>query len=330
MTLLTICIPTYNFGDYIGTMLDSFLGQITDDIEVLVFDGASTDNTSETVLSRKNYFINLKYHKQSYRGGIDRDIDTAVHLAKGKYCWILSADDIVLPGSINNILTILKTGYDLYICEHSNYRCSIEDARPYPIFKDLDSPYLYDMNSRDDINKYFQTALTTEVFLTFLSTPIFRRDIWIKSSVNDEVFGKCWIVAARLLPELFNGIKIYYMNNTLLSKRSVNKSYIYSNSVSQFRILMINLPEIVNLSVPKKHICHLELRRILRVEVPMKFLLRTKLEADNSEFVKNEFYGAISYIYSDGNVLEQFKKFVILYIPFYFLKKITKAIKILK
>jgi len=330
MTLLTICIPTYNFGAYISVMLDSLLRQITDDIEILVFDGASVDDTSDEVLSRKKYFPNLQYYKQSFRGGIDRDIDRAVHLARGRYCWILSADDIVLPGSINTILSCLKNGYELYICEHSIYRASIEDAKPYPIFRDMHSPYLYDMSSRDDIHKYFQSALTSEAYLTFLSTPIFKKELWIRSRVNEEVYGKCWIVAARLLPAIFNGVKIYHMNKTLLSKSSLNKSYIYSNLVSQFRILMINLPKVVDLCAPKNHICHKELRRILRAEVPIKFLLRTKLEASNSKSEKNEFLASICYIYLDGNVLGLFKKLVILYIPHSFLRSIERIYKLLK
>jgi len=46
---LSICIPTYNFGRFIGETLDSILPQATEDVEVTVVDGASTDNTADIV-----------------------------------------------------------------------------------------------------------------------------------------------------------------------------------------------------------------------------------------------------------------------------------------
>jgi glycosyltransferase involved in cell wall biosynthesis len=47
--LLSICIATYNRADYIGETLDSIIPQLTDNVELLVVDGASTDNTEDVV-----------------------------------------------------------------------------------------------------------------------------------------------------------------------------------------------------------------------------------------------------------------------------------------
>ena len=46
---LSICIPTYNFGEFIGATLQSIIKQATDEVEIVVVDGASTDNTAEVV-----------------------------------------------------------------------------------------------------------------------------------------------------------------------------------------------------------------------------------------------------------------------------------------
>ena len=52
---LSICIPVYNFGPFVGQTLDSILGQsgMGEGVEVLVVDGASTDNTEEVVGDRQ-------------------------------------------------------------------------------------------------------------------------------------------------------------------------------------------------------------------------------------------------------------------------------------
>ena len=47
--LLSICIATYNRASYIGETLDSIIPQLDDDVELLVVDGASTDNTEDVV-----------------------------------------------------------------------------------------------------------------------------------------------------------------------------------------------------------------------------------------------------------------------------------------
>jgi abequosyltransferase len=49
--LLSICIATYNRGGYIGETLDTIIPQLDNDVELLVVDGASTDNTKDVVRS---------------------------------------------------------------------------------------------------------------------------------------------------------------------------------------------------------------------------------------------------------------------------------------
>ena len=68
---LSICMPTYNFGRFIGEALDSIMKQATDEVEIIVLDGASTDNTLDVVRSFQARFPRIYYHCLSRRGGID-------------------------------------------------------------------------------------------------------------------------------------------------------------------------------------------------------------------------------------------------------------------
>ena len=56
---LSICIPTYNRAAYIGETLASIISQSNDDIEIVIVDGASTDNTADVVTSFK---VDLKIY----------------------------------------------------------------------------------------------------------------------------------------------------------------------------------------------------------------------------------------------------------------------------
>ena len=58
---LSICIPTLNRGSLIGRTLESIISQATEQIEVLVVDGGSNDQTKEIVNKFREVFPALRY-----------------------------------------------------------------------------------------------------------------------------------------------------------------------------------------------------------------------------------------------------------------------------
>jgi len=110
--LLSICIPTLNRAAFIGMTLDSIIPQLTDDVEVVIVDGGSQDGTAEIVASRAKSCPSIRYHMSQHvtdgapkpsNAGFDRDCDYCVSLARGRYCWILPDDDLLVPDAIATI-----------------------------------------------------------------------------------------------------------------------------------------------------------------------------------------------------------------------------------
>jgi abequosyltransferase len=112
---LSICITTLNRATFIGATLDSILGQITSDCEVVILDGASTDNTEQVVAEYARRFDCVRYIRQERNNGFDRDVDRAVELASGEYCWLMSDDDLLKPGAIAAVLKALQQDWNLVI-----------------------------------------------------------------------------------------------------------------------------------------------------------------------------------------------------------------------
>ncbi len=93
---VSIVIPTYNSADYIVASVESALQQSYENIEVIVVDDGSTDNTHEVLLP---YLSQILYFKQK-NAGLAGARNTGHQLATGDYIAWLDADDIAHPERI--------------------------------------------------------------------------------------------------------------------------------------------------------------------------------------------------------------------------------------
>src|SRR5712692_11059007 len=100
---LSVCIPTYNFGEFINDAIESVREQHVPGTEIVILDGGSTDETQAVVARHQAECPYIRYHFQSVKGGIDADIDRCIQLASGTYCWLLSADDALTAGALSRI-----------------------------------------------------------------------------------------------------------------------------------------------------------------------------------------------------------------------------------
>ena len=110
--LLSICIPTYNRPIYTLETLESVASQMTDETELVVCDDYSNDGTYKVIsLFRKAHpKIKISIEENNPNLGFDRNVLKVMGKAKGKYAWLFGNDDILLPGAINKILHIIKSG----------------------------------------------------------------------------------------------------------------------------------------------------------------------------------------------------------------------------
>src|ERR1700674_2032053 len=62
---LSVCIATLNRGAFLGATLESIICQATDEVEIVVLDGASTDNTGDVIRQYQECFPRLRYFRQN-------------------------------------------------------------------------------------------------------------------------------------------------------------------------------------------------------------------------------------------------------------------------
>lgn len=98
--LVTIIMPTYNAADTIGTALDSILAQTWKNIEVIVYDDCSSDNTAEVVGEYEKKDPRVKFFKTEKNGGPYVARNLALNIASGEFVTVNDADDWSHPEKI--------------------------------------------------------------------------------------------------------------------------------------------------------------------------------------------------------------------------------------
>ncbi len=103
MTKVTVAIASYNMANYLPAAIDSALAQDHDDVEIVVVDDGSTDDTRE-VVSRYGRKVRYEYQENA---GVANACNRALELAKGEYVHFLDADDILTPITVDRLAGLL-------------------------------------------------------------------------------------------------------------------------------------------------------------------------------------------------------------------------------
>lgn len=90
--LVSVIVPNYNHAPYLKQRLDSIIGQTFQDIEIILLDDASTDE-SLTVLNQYEGTNIQKHFNKKNSGSPFKQWNKGVALASGKYIWLAESDD---------------------------------------------------------------------------------------------------------------------------------------------------------------------------------------------------------------------------------------------
>ena len=180
---LSFCIPTLNRGPFLGTTLESIVSQATDEVEIVIVDGGSTDSTQEVIGQFQQRFASLRYFREDVeRGdfspqtpssvGFDRDCDRAVELAVGEYCWLFTDDDLLRPGAVQTVLEATRQQCGLIVVN--------AEVRSGDLSKVLEPARLHLTADRAYKSTESQ-CLFTDVcnYLSFVGSVVIKRELWI-------------------------------------------------------------------------------------------------------------------------------------------------------
>jgi abequosyltransferase len=233
---LSICIPTYNFGPFIGETLESIVPQATDEVEVVVVDGASTDNTEEVVRNFQVRLPNLSYHRLEKKGGIDHDLARTVALARGDFCWLLSSDDVLAPGAVARVLNELSARHAVYLCTRTECDRFLTPFHDQRWLSDDVHDRTFTFREPSDFIDYFQKARSIGALFSYVSSIIVERNRWNRVPFPDELNGSNYAHVAVLFTILKQGGALRYIEEPLVLCRGGNDSFASQDIAKRFLI----------------------------------------------------------------------------------------------
>lgn len=169
--LLSIIIPVYNNAELIGSTLASLLVGLTDEVEIIIINDGSTDNSDEKIVEfcRSAPPEQIKYIQQKNQG-VSGARNTALLKATGRYIAFIDGDDVVSVDYYNVLLPLLRE--EKYSLVEFN------------LTRDYNSLYRKEMNSLADIKSEEIIILNNDFSVL---TPIFRASQW---QVMNKIFHR--------------------------------------------------------------------------------------------------------------------------------------------
>lgn len=216
--LVSVIIPAYNRGHLIRKAVDSVLNQTYDNIEIIIVDDCSTDNTKEVILNIDDHRV--KYLKNETNSGPSYSRNFGIKHSVGDYIAFLDSDDEYYPSKIRKQIDYLLNQDD----QNCVIYCGVE---------------FYDYETRNNIGSNIVRKNIVENFKSgnyFLTPPMVT--VFMSKTIIQEVGGFDDRLFANEDTEL--AIKLSRKNKYLLIEENLvkvtrNHESLMSNSKNYIR-----------------------------------------------------------------------------------------------
>ena len=202
---LSIIVPNYNHSRYLEKRLQSILSQTFEDLEVIILDDKSTDNSLEVI---SNFAGNKKITQlvvnATNSGSPFIQWNKGIELAQGDYIWIAESDDYAHEEFLSHLIPLLDAHPRVGIAYCQSV--TVRDHRETDLLTwwtdDLDrerwrAPYIE--TGRTEVNRYACQRNT----IMNASSAVFRKKAYIDAHIANEAFRLCgdWLTWVSMMKD---------------------------------------------------------------------------------------------------------------------------------
>ena len=159
MKKVSIIVPVYNTGKYIQKCIESLLSQTYKNLEILLINDGSTDNSEQIILSYKDKRI--KYTSKENEG-IGKTRNLGIDLATGDYLMFIDSDDYIKEDCVEKFVKKCESHKcDIAVSDYYEDRGDLKEIR-FPSFEDANlktNPSILNMINLGPCNKIYSKKL---------------------------------------------------------------------------------------------------------------------------------------------------------------------------
>jgi glycosyltransferase involved in cell wall biosynthesis len=217
---VSIIVPVYNVEQYLAKCLDSLIGQTLKNIEIILINDCSTDQSEDIIFKYQKIDSRIVYLKQKKNQGQGFARNYAIKEARGEYILFVDSDDYIALNAAEILYNKAKE-QNLDILEANYYR-------------------VYPTHKKEQKNEVFSDILTGNQY--FEKIPFTVGVIW------NKLWRKEFILKNNLtfVKEIFEDV-IFISEATLVAKRVFRMEF-------SFYYYMIRENSTMTSKVTKKHI----------------------------------------------------------------------------
>lgn len=177
MSSVSVIIPCYNYGRFLRDCVSSVLAQRGVDLEVLVIDDASTDETPLACAELAAQHPQLEMRRHEHNIGNIATFNEGLRRARGDYIVLISADDLLIPGALARAAALLDVRPDVGLVYGGAIRFA--DGQPCPVPRVPDAPVWEVRPGADWIEARCQVPVS----------PIVSPEAVVRASLQHELGG---------------------------------------------------------------------------------------------------------------------------------------------
>jgi abequosyltransferase len=240
---LSIAIPTYNRRNLLEETLNSVFSQITSQVELIICDNASTDDTEVFIKEYIEKYTYVKYFRNQKNIGMDRNFLTCLEKSTGDYVLMLSDDDLLDKNAVSNLLSLIENS------KNDNIGIISLNVRTIN-----DGVLLYNNNdiqifSHDEIAQYYKNV---GIMLTFISSIVYNRKLFEQVQKKRKYLDTYLFVTGMIFQILsLPDVKSCILPATIINARQDN-----SGGINFYNIFIIHWKKVLfsdeNRNIKKK------------------------------------------------------------------------------
>lgn len=201
--LVSIILPNRDHGHFLPRALDALLAQTHRQLELLVVDDASSDDSHEIVRRYANRDARVQLLELSEHRGINHAVDVALEQARGEYLYVAAADDMVAPDFFEKMVAQLEHHPLVGLCfsDPTEFHADGNRSIAYPLYLSK-VPVFYDAEriNTEFRRNYFHISANTAIYraANFRVAGGYRIDLewlsdWFVTHVIALRHGACYV-----------------------------------------------------------------------------------------------------------------------------------------